>query len=446
MSESRGSITRREFHSRALAAGLAAGVGSSIAPMAFAARRTASDTLKVGLIGCGGRGTGAALQALKADPGAILWAMGDAFSDRLEGSLGYLDGIVGEMREDDQSGRWNERVQVDASRRFVGFDAVDRVLASGVDVAILTTPPAFRPEHLAKSVDAGVHVFCEKPVAVDGPGVRSVLESARKAREKNLSLMSGFCWRYQDQVSETFAHLASGGIGQVHTIQSTYNTTGWIQPRARQDGWDDTTFQLRNWHYFVPISGDHIVEQAVHAIDWIGWAKGDVPPVRCWGVGSRATRPELAETGNVYDNFSVVYEYADGSRGYHTCRHWPNTASDNSAYILGSEGACTMKPWSGEHVVEGARPWRGTAKSNDMYQREHDVLFAAIRSGKRVDDGVAMAHSTLMSIMARMAAYTGAVVTWEQAMQIAQDLNPRPWAFGPRDTPDLAIPGKAKLA
>lgn len=434
-------ITRREFHSRALAAGAAA----SVAPMAFA-RRTASDTLKVGLIGCGGRGTGAALQAIKADPGAVLWAMGDAFRDRLDGSLGYLDGILGEMGEDEPEGPWQDRVSVDESRKFVGFDAIDRVLATGVDVVILTTPPAFRPEHLAKAVAAGVHAFCEKPVAVDTPGVRSVIESARVAREKNLSLMSGFCWRYQDQVTETFDHLLAGGVGQIHTIQSTYNTTGWIKPKPRHTSWDDTTFQLRNWHYFVPISGDHIVEQAVHAIDWIGWAKGDVPPARCWGVGSRSTRPDTAETGNVYDNFSVVFEYADGSRGYHTCRHWPNTASDNSAYVLGSDGRCTMKPWSGEHVVEGAKPWKGSAASNDMYQREHDVLFKAIRSGKRVDDGDAMASTTMMSIMARMAACTGELVTWEQAMASTQDLNPEPWAFGKRETPALAIPGKAQLS
>ena len=257
--------------------------------------------------------------------------------------------------------------------------------------------------------------------------------------------MSGFCWRYQDQVRETFNRLRAGGIGESRSIQTTYNTNGWIQPKARQTPWTDTEFQARNWHYFHPISGDHIVEQAVHAIDWIGWAMGDAPPERCFAVGGRQVRDDLPETGNVFDHFSVVYEYPGGARAYHTCRHWPNTASDNTMYALGSRGSCTMKPWIGEHTIEGDEPWRGSAQGNDMYQREHDLLFQSIRAGTPLNDGEFMARSTLLGIMGRMAAYTGQIVTWDQAMQSAENLNPEPWVMGARSTPAVAIPGKTRL-
>ncbi len=439
--------TRREF----VAAGAALGAAGVLSPTALAARarRGRADELRVGVIGCGGRGTGAVVQALKADPGAVLWAMGDVFAERIDSCLGYVRSAMEELDldaiGDSGADSWAGKIRVEDGRRFSGLDSYQGVLGSGVDVVLLTTPPAFRPVHLRAAVDAGKHVFCEKPVAVDAPGVRSVLESARLAKEKRLALMSGFCWRYQDQVRECFEKLATGGIGDVHTIQTTYNTTGWVAPNPRRAGWSDTEFQLRNWQYFTPFSGDHVVEQAVHAIDWIGWAMGDEPPERCWAVGGRTTRPDTPETGNVWDNFAITYEYAGGVRAYHTCRHWPNTATDNSAYFLGSEGRCTMQPWNGRHVIEGERPWQGTAAGNDMYQREHDVLFASIRSGKPVNDGVAMSRSTMLAIMGRMAAYTGQVVTWDQAMGSEENLNPGGWEMGPRPTPEVAVPGTKPL-
>jgi len=218
-----------------------------------------------------------------------------------------------------------------------------------------------------------------------------------------------------------------------------------VRPHPRQPEWSETEFQLRNWQYFAPLSGDHIVEQAVHAIDWMSWAMGDVPPLRCWAVGGRQVRPEMPETGNVYDHFAVTYEYENGVRGYHTCRHWPNTPSDNSAFFMGSDGVCTMQPWQGRHVIEGAHPWTGSAASNDMYQREHDLLFAAIRAGKVINSGELLARTTLLAIMGRMAAYTGQIVTWEQAMNSEEDLNPGFWAFGKRAVPEVAVPGVTEL-
>ncbi|MEZ6319202.1 MAG: Gfo/Idh/MocA family oxidoreductase [Phycisphaerales bacterium] len=435
--------SRREFVKTAAVVG-AAGL---VAPAAIGRTRAhhADNTLRVGVIGCGGRGTGATIQALNADPDSVLWSMGDLFPEKIAPCLGYAEQAMHDADEEHATSNAARKIQVPDERRFSGFDAFERVLASGVDVVILTTPPVFRPHHLAAAIDAGKHVFCEKPVAVDAPGVRSVLESAKRARDKRLSLMSGFCWRYQDQVCETFARLLAGGVGDLHTVQSTYNTTGWVTPKPRQPGWSDTEFQARNWQYFHPMSGDHVVEQAVHAIDWIAWAFGDVAPERCFAVGGRQTRPDTPETGNVFDHFSIVYEYPGGRRGYHTCRHWPNTPSDNSMFALGSSGRCTMEPWTGNHVIEGASPWKGAAKSNDMYQREHDVLFRAIRSGDPVNDGVRMSHTTLLAIMGRMAAYTGEVITWDQAMNSVEDLNTGAWAMGERATPSVAIPGKTRF-
>lgn len=426
--------TRREF----LRASAAAGAVAMTAGLASGAHSRRLSTVRVGVVGCGGRGTGAVVQALSADPGAVLWSMGDAFGERIESCLGHVTGSI----EADERAR---RIEVPAERRFVGLDAYRGVIESGVDVVLLTTPPAFRPEQLAAAVAAGKHVFCEKPVAVDAPGVRSVLESARLAQQKGLALMSGFCWRYQSQMREVFGRVLDGGIGKIRAIQTTYNTTGWVEPNPRKAGWTDTEFQLRNWQYFTPISGDHIVEQAVHAIDWIAWAMGGRLPTKCTAVGGRMTRPDLPETGNVWDNFSAIFEYPGGVHAYHMCRHWPNTPSDNSAHIMGETGVCRVMPWRGMHVISGENPWRGSADANDMYQQEHDELFAAIRDGAAINDGELMAHSTLLAIMAREAAYTGQAVSWEQILNSREDLNPEGWNRDKRATPEVAIPGRKQF-
>lgn len=442
MSNAQRPVTRRDF----LAATAALSAAAVITPelLARTAKPKASDALKVGFIGCGGRGTGAIVQALRADPGSVLWAIGDAFDDKIDPCLGYIASAMNEMDDEQGTNTWAQKVSY-GDRRYAGLDAYKKVIDSGVDVVILTTPPNFRPQHLAYAVDAGKHVFCEKPVAVDGPGIRSVLESAKKAKAQGTSLMSGFCWRHQDQVVQAFDKLAAGGIGDLHTIQTTYNTTGWLGYKTRQPGWSDAEFQLRNWQYFSPLSGDHIVEQSVHSIDWIGWAMGDAPPVRCYAVGGRQVRDDVPEAGNVYDHFSVTWEYANGVRAYNMCRHWPNSPSDNTGYFLGSKGKMNMNPWTGNHTIEGETAWRGDAGGNDMYQREHDTLFAAIRAGKPFNDGERMASSTLLAIMGREAAYTGQVITWDQAMSSSMDLNPEPWAFSTRRTPVIAKPGTSKF-
>jgi len=433
-------VTRRDF----VRAGAFTAAGLALAPGVAPAmvRRPEQDVLRVGLVGCGGRGTGAAVQALKADPGAVLWAMADVFPERIDSSLGRIT----EATKDLASRSEYEKIQVAPERRFVGFDAYQRLIDSGCDVVCLATPPVFRPRHLRACVKAERHVFCEKPMAVDGPGVRSVLESAKLAKVRELCLVSGFCWRYQDQAVAAMEEVLGGRIGEVTSVYTTYNTTGWVGNHARKPDWSDTEFQLRNWHYFTPISGDHIVEQAVHAIDWIAWANGDAMPVRAHACGGRMTRGDAPESGNVWDNFAVTYWYENGSMGHHMCRHWPNSVYDNSGWIHGTDGRLRFMPWSGnKHEITGKRPWKCDVPANDMYQREHDLLFAAIRSGEPINEGDRMARVTLMGIMGRMAAYTGKDVTWEQALNSELDLNAQPWAWGERETPEIAVPGKTEL-
>lgn len=470
-----------------MAAGALAGAGGSVAEAMATARGTSrprpalarppqedlsSRTLRVGLIGCGGRGTGAVMQALQADDRTVLWALGDAFRDKLEACAGYLEREAANRDEEardagapergDSGERppaggseasagqapppgWAGRLHVPAERRFAGLDAYEKVLQGGADVVILATPPVFRPIHLAAAVEAGKHVFCEKPVAVDAPGVRSVLASTRRAAEQGLTLISGFCWRYGDPERATFARIQEGAIGELRAIYTTYDTTGFPSPHPRQEGWTDLEFQLRNWHYFHTLSGDHIVEQACHAIDWIAWAAGDRPPARCVAVGGRQSRPDTPETGNIFDHFAVTYEYDDGLRAFHTCRHFPHSYNDNSGLVLGSKGRCMLDVWKPRHWIEGETPWEYDGPHRNMYQNEHDVLFDSIRGGKARNDGERMARSTMMALLGRMAAYTGKAVTWEEGLASKEDLTPPVWAWGPLPAPPVARPGFTKF-
>lgn len=364
--------------------------------------------LKVGLIGCGGRGTGAANQALKADPDVVLHAMGDVFADKLETSLTNLSKIHG------------DKVKVKEKRRFIGFDSYRRVLESGVDVVILATPPGFRPDHLTAAVDAGMHIFCEKPVAVDAPGIRKVLDAARKAEEKKLSLVSGFCWRYHNPKRAIFGKVLDGAVGEISTIYNSYNT-GSLWSHPRQPGWSDMEYQLRNWPYYAWLSGDHIVEQAVHCVDMMSWAMGGKLPVSVMGTGGRQVRTEEV-FGHIYDHFAITYEYDNGARGFHFCRQQQNCQNSYDVEIFGDQGKAVIDCSRNFHEITGKNPWKYTGEQNDMYQTEHDELFASIREGKPINDGEYMAHSSMLAIMGRMAAYTGRRITWEEAMNSTEVL------------------------
>jgi myo-inositol 2-dehydrogenase / D-chiro-inositol 1-dehydrogenase len=387
-----------------------------------------ADTLKVGLVGCGGRGTGAANQALKADPNVVLHAVADIFTDKMDTALDSLRKVHG------------DRVKVGEERKFIGFDAFQKLLDSGVDVVILATTPHFRPEHLMAAVKAGKHIFCEKPVAVDAVGVRKVLEAAKLAKQKNLSLMSGFCWRYHEPKRASFARILDGAVGDVTTVYNTYNTSGvWSKPRLPE--WTEAENQYRNWYYYHWLSGDHIVEQAVHSIDMMSWAMGGKLPVSAVGTGGRQVRVG-ENTGNIYDHFAITYEYANGAKGFHLSRQQDNTERSYAVDVLGTKGRALVNCSRNSHEITGATNWKYDGPNNDMYQTEHDELFASIRQGKPLNDGEYMAHSTLLAIMGRMAAYTGKQISWDQALNSTEKLGPDAYGFKlPVPVYEVARPG-----
>jgi predicted dehydrogenase len=397
--------------------------------------------LRVGLIGCGGRGTGAAVQALRADPETVLVAMGDAFADRLNSSHGAIVEAMGDSAE--------ARVQVPEEKRFVGFDAYQKVIEAGVDVVLLTSYPHFRPAHLRAAVEAGKHVFAEKPLAVDAPGVRSVIESCAVAEKKNLALVVGFCWRYNGGMAGAFDALHGGVIGDVVSVHTTYHTST-LSKRPRKEGWSDLEFQMRNWWHFNWISGDHIVEQACHSIDRLKWATRERRPVQCTALGGRAARSG-PEHGDVFDHFTVIYDYADGTRAFHTCRQIDGCPSDNMDYVYGSKGSMVIDGWKPRYEAKdraGNLLWSGkgsAAEVGGMYQEEHNRMFRSIREGAPMRDGLSGADSTLMAIMGRMAAYTGQTIGWEQALNSTQRLGPETYAWGAAPEVVVPIPGKTKF-
>lgn len=415
--------SRRDFLKTSAVAASAIGLAS--VPFVHA---DGDDTIRVGLIGCGGRGTGAANQALHADPHVRLVAMGDAFQDRLNGSLESLR-RVSEIAN---------RIDVPREKQFVGFDAYRQVINSGVDVVLLCTPPHFRPTHLEAAVQAGKHIFAEKPVAVDGPGVRRVLAACQEAARRRLSVVSGLCWRYHNGMRETFRHIHDNAIGDIVALQCNY-LTGSLWMRARQPDWSDMEWQLRNWLYFTWLSGDFNVEQHVHSLDKMAWAMRDQYPVKCYGLGGRQVRTG-PEYGHIYDHMSCVYEYPNGTKVFSLCRQQAGCFNEVKDYVWGTRGKVDVM----EHTITGENPWRYSrrlARQDNMYQQEHNDLFAAIRSGNPINNGEYMAKSTLMGIMGRMACYTGRQITWEEALNSQDVLGPRTYEWGPLPVPPVAMPG-----
>ncbi|QDT29576.1 Glycosyl hydrolase precursor [Gimesia panareensis] len=427
------STTRRDF----LKTGSAAVAASTLSGSVFAGTSptaalqssvfaAGSDEIRVGLVGCGGRGTGAAAQALSADKNAKLVAMGDTFYDHLDKSYKNL-----------KKNQVAEQVQVDADHKFIGFDAYQKVIDC-VDVVLLTTPPHFRPMQLRAAIEAGKHVFAEKPVAVDAPGVRSVMETCKLAKEKNLSIVSGLCWRYHEGMRKTFDQIHEGAVGDVMAIQCSYNTRGlWMFKREPE--WSDMEWQMRNWLYFTWLSGDFNTEQHVHSLDKMAWTMNDQTPIACSGTGGRQTRTGK-EYGHIYDHFAIVYEYPNGVKGFSRCRQQDGCAVDVSDHVFGTKGRVDVF----KHRIydpQGKKTWDFRGKSKNMYQVEHDEFFESIRSGNPINNGDYMTKSTMLAIMGRMAAYTGKSITWDEAMNSKEDLTPASYEWGPLPVPPVAMPG-----
>ncbi|HEX3720224.1 MAG TPA: Gfo/Idh/MocA family oxidoreductase [Verrucomicrobiae bacterium] len=413
------STSRRQFLKTSALAG-----GALVAPAILRGQSASGNdqTLKVGLVGCGGRGTGAASQTLHADNNVVLTALADVYPDKIQATLEIL-------RKDIP-----DKVKVEEDHCFTGLDAFQKLIDSGVDVVLLATPPGFRPQHLRAAVAANKHIFCEKPVATDGPGVRSVFETVAMAKEKKLALVSGFCWRYNYAEQGLFERLLDGHIGVIEAIYATYYT-GVVRPMPaasqRPGGSTDLDWQLRNWYNFNWLSGDGYVEQAVHAVDWMCWAMHDVPPAKAVAVGGRQIP---SEGGNIYDHFAVNYEYANGTKGFLASRQQAGCSNDNSAYFMGTDGNARELGFAGMPFIRSSKPWKYAGPRPNMYDVEHQEMYKSIRAGNPINNGERMTRTTLTAIMGRMAAYTGKEITWDMALNSQERLVP------PNITWDMTLP------
>jgi myo-inositol 2-dehydrogenase/D-chiro-inositol 1-dehydrogenase len=425
-------FTRRDFlkTSSTLAA------AAALAPGVFAAN---DETLKIALIGCGGRGTGAASQALSTAGPVKLVAMADVFRDRLDDSYNIL------------KGQHADRVDVPEENKFIGFDAHQHAIALA-DVVILATPPGFRPPHLEEAVRQGKNIFTEKPLAVDGPGVRKVLAAAVEAKKKGLKVGVGLQRHHQLGYLETIQRLHDGAIGDITAMRCYWNNPG-VWTRARKEleqkagrPLTEMEYQMRNWYYFVWLCGDHICEQHIHNLDVINWVKQG-HPVRAWGMGGREVRKGL-DHGEIFDHHFVEFEYADGSRCSSQCRHIPGCWDSVSEHVVGTRGISDV---SGNSIhAHGETAWRSTTPgAKDPYQQEHDDLFAAIRNDTPYHELEYGAHSSMTAVMGRMATYSGKEISWEQALNSQIDTMPKvlSWDAAPPTLPDseghypVAVPG-----
>ena len=415
------SQSRRSFLKTSAALSAAAMFASLGTNYAHAA---GSDRIKLGVIGCGGRGTGAVKNAAKASDKIQLVAMGDLFPDRLEGSKKELQSL-------------KDQYAVKDDHCFTGFDNYKGVLASDIDMVILATPPGFRPQHMRAAVDAGKHIFAEKPVAVDPTGVRSILECAKIADEKKLGLVVGTQRRHTPWYVECLKRINDGAIGEVVSAEVGWNQGGmWYKKKERS--WSDMEWQLRNWQYFVWLGGDIIVEQHIHNIDIANWALGG-PPVAAYGTGGRQARVDPV-FGHIYDHFAVEFEYANGARVTSLCRQIDGTEDRIGEWIVGTKG----KSIPNEGLITGENPWKyeGSTKKSVGYVQEHVDLIKSIEEGKPINEGKRIAETTLTAIMGRMSAYTGKRIKWDQAMASKLDTFPKKLEFGPMPTPPVAMPGK----
>lgn len=422
---------RRKFlQTSVAAASLAAPLVTRAATNSPAVHTGGSELLRVGLVGCGGRGTGAAIDTLAADPLTELVSIGDTFSDRAQACLENLNA--------DEA--VSVRVKVEADRVFVGFDAYKSVIDSGVDVVLLATPPHFRPMQFAYAVEQGKHCFVEKPVGVDVQGVRKVIETSKLAKEKGLAVVSGLCWRYDNGVLATMQRIQDGAIGDIVAIQSTYNA-GTLWHRGDDPAWSRMEYQLRNWLYHTWLSGDHIAEQAIHSLDKTAWLMGDAHPTKAVGIGGRQQRTD-AKYGNIFDHHVVFYEYDNGVPVYFTCRQQDNCTTGVDEVVLGTKGKAHIL----KNRIDGENKWRYRGEKPSMYRQEHVAMYESIRSGNPINNGHYMTNSTLVAIMGRMCSYTGKELKWDQILSSQERLGPMNYEWSDVPVGTVAIPGVTEFA
>ncbi|MDZ7694065.1 MAG: Gfo/Idh/MocA family oxidoreductase [Balneolaceae bacterium] len=441
-SDGKRNITRRDFFktSSSLAAG---GLILSSLPVGAGAYAGGTATIKVAVVGCGGRGTGAARQALSTGDGVQLVAMADAFRDRLDDSLNTLNKVF----EDNP-----EKINVPEEHKFVGFDAYEKAIPLA-DVVILATPPGFRPLHFETAVNAGKHVFMEKPVATDSPGVRKVLEAGKLADQKGLNVVGrAYNATIKIVIREVMQRINNGQVGDIVSGQVYWNSDGvWVRPR--QPHQNEMEYQMRNWYYFVWLCGDHIMEQHIHNIDVANWFIGEYPE-SAQGMGGREVRTG-PQHGQIFDHHFVEFTYPSGAVIASQCRHQPNTMSRVAEFFQGTKGTIdisgdrgTLKSWDGETLYD-----HNADNDPNPYQQEHDELFAAIRNGNHINDTENGAKSTLTALMGRMATYSGDVISWDEALnsEISEMPEEYGWEVAPPVVPGpdgeypVPVPGQAKV-
>ncbi len=433
-STSTGQPSRRDFlKSSAVAAGAVMAAGL---PLAKSVHAEGSGTFKVGLIGCGGRGSGAAVNALNAGKDVKLVAMADLFEDKVKGSRDRIKHEKG------------DQVAVDDDHCFFGFDAFQKVIQSDVDVVIIAAASHFHPRFLEAAINAGKHVFCEKPHSLDVPGVKRVMAICEQAKQKNLAMVSGLCWRYAPIVRETIKRVHDGAIGDIVTIQETYLSSPYNVIKREKD-WSELQFQMRDWYHFNWLAGDQVMQQLIHSIDKAAWVLHEEPPKKAWGIGGRAACFG-EQYGDLYDHQGIVYEYANGVRVYGFCRNHTGCYTETSDKIFGTKGIAY--PISGR--IEGANPWKYDGPKVNMYDVEHKELFESIRAGKPINNGLYAARTTMLAILGQYVCQTGQELTWDQAMNSTYSVElPRyDWDVEPPIKPnakgeyDLTIPGVTKIA
>lgn len=397
--------SRRNFvkGSALVAGGVASGLVGGNLSIARAAHTSANETIRIGLIGCGGRGTGAATQAMNTkDKGPVkLVAMGDVFSDRLKSSYNSI------------KNRHPDDTDVPPERQFIGYDAYKKVLAQDLEMVILATPPGFRPLHFEAAVKAGKNVFMEKPVATDGPGVRRVLAAGEEARKKGLAVAVGLQRRHETRYRDTIKALQDGVLGDINFMRAYWNgTTPWV--KKREPNHTELEYQMRNWYFFNWICGDHIVEQHIHNLDVINWLK-DGYPVKAQGLGGRQVRTDKIY-GEIFDHHMIEYTYADGSKMLSSCRHQKGTWRQVSEFCHGSNGDCHIAAGKITLHAGGEISFKRPKGEPGGHQNEHHDLFASIRKGEIPNEAAYGAKSTMTAIMGRMATYSGDELTWEQCI------------------------------
>ncbi|MFK7911332.1 MAG: Gfo/Idh/MocA family protein [Akkermansiaceae bacterium] len=424
-----GGVPRRQFVKSATALGIAGAVTFPHVSRAQYAEK--NQVLKVGLVGCGGRGTGAATQAMAADPNVKLWAIGDAFQSQVDKAMSNL------------APKFSGKMEVEKSRQFAGLDAFQKVIDSGVDVVLLASPPGFRPQHLAASVKAGKHTFAEKPMAVDMAGVKSVLESAKLAKSKGVSIQHGFCWRYAPAVREAYNKVLGGELGRIISVYGNYLASPpkpMVDISKRKPDWSDVEWQLRNWMGFEWLSGGPLIEQAIHSVDKIAWVMGDVAPIAAVATGGRAQKND---NGNTWDHYHVAYEYPDSVICHLGQRQYQQAHTEVIDRIFCEKGRMIGPGRPMIYDAAGKAIWRHRGKKENMYQVCHNEFFTAIRAGKIINAGEYMANSTALGILGREAAHTGERVTWKSLMASSEDLAPDSLKWeDDHKVPKVPVPGK----